>query len=47
MILFFMATYLVIALPTLMLIWAMLVVAKWDDKERGYDLLEDRISSFG
>jgi len=33
-------------MPILILIWAMLVVAKWDDTERGYDLLEDRILSF-
>ncbi len=35
MILFFMAVYLVIALSALMLIWVTLVVAKWDDTERG------------
>ena len=46
MFLFFIAVYLLIALPALMLIWAMLVVAKWGDEERGYDLPEDRISSF-
>ena len=44
--LIFFAVYLVIALPTLILIWAALVVAKWDDTDRGYDLLEDHISSF-
>lgn len=38
--------YLVIAIPVLIMFWAMLVVAKWDDTERGYDLLEDRISTF-
>jgi phosphate starvation-inducible membrane PsiE len=46
MFLFFIAVYLVIALPVLMLIWAMLVVAKRDNQKRGYDLLEDRISFF-
>ena len=46
MFLFFIAVYLVIVLPVIMLIWAMLVVAKRDDEERGYDPLEDRISSF-
>ena len=46
MFLFFIAVYFVIALPTLMLIWAMMVVAKWGDEERGYDPPEDRISSF-
>jgi len=46
MFLFFIAVYLVIALPTHILIWAMMVVAKRDDTERGYDLLDDRISSF-
>jgi phosphate starvation-inducible membrane PsiE len=46
MLLLCVATYLVIVLPILILIWASLVVAKWDDQERGYDVLEDRLSSF-
>jgi hypothetical protein len=45
MFLFFIALYLVIALLTLMLIWVMLVVAKWDDTEIASELLEDRNSS--
>lgn len=45
MFLFFIAVYLIIALPTIMLFWALMVVAKRDDIERGLDLLEDRISS--
>jgi len=35
MFLFFIAVYLVIALSTIMLIWAMMVVAKWDDEKEG------------
>jgi len=34
--------YLVISLIIFMLIWNSLIVAKRDDMERGYDLLEDR-----
>ena len=34
--------YLVFALIVFMLIWTSLIVAKRDDMERGYDLLEDR-----
>lgn len=39
------ALYLLIALPVFTVIWSALVVAKWDDKERGYDLLEGQTSS--
>lgn len=46
MLLLCVASYLVIVLPILILIWTTLVVAKWDDQERGYDILEDRLSSF-
>jgi hypothetical protein len=45
MFLFFIALYLVVALLTLMLIWVMLVVAKWDDTEIASELLKDRNSS--
>jgi hypothetical protein len=45
MFLFFIAVYLVIFVPTIMLFWALMVVAKWNDIESGYDPLEDRISS--
>jgi hypothetical protein len=46
MLMFCMVLYLAFALPAFILIWAMLVVAKWDDTERGYDLLDDPASSF-
>jgi len=46
MLIFCITIYLIFSMPILILIWAMLVVAKWDDTERGYDLLEDRILSF-
>jgi len=41
MFLVFMTVYLFITLPVIMLIWAALVAAKWEDHESGYDLLED------
>ncbi len=44
--LIFFAVYLVRPLLILVLIWAALDIAKWDDTDRGYDLLEDHISSF-
>ena len=40
----FIIVYLVISLPILMLIWAIMVVTKWDNEERGNDLLGDYIS---
>ncbi len=47
MFLFFIAVYLVIAVPTILLFWALMVVAKSNDIESGYDPSEDRISSIG
>ena len=38
--------YLLISIPALMMIWSMLILAKWDDAERGYDILDDHIPSF-
>jgi hypothetical protein len=47
MFLFFIAVYLVIAVPTILLFWALMVMAKWNDIESGTDPMEDRISSIG
>ena len=40
MLLFFITLYIILSVSFLIMLWSMLVVAKWDDTERGYDLLD-------
>ncbi|HMU93944.1 MAG TPA: hypothetical protein PKE35_14020 [Anaerolineales bacterium] len=42
MLIFCIALYLVVIVPLLALLWASLVVAKWDDKDRGYEILDEQ-----
>ena len=42
MLIFCIALYFVVIVPLLALLWASLVVAKWDDKDRGYEILDDQ-----
>ena len=42
MLMFCIARYLVVIVPLLALLWASLVVAKWDDKDRGYEILDEQ-----
>jgi hypothetical protein len=42
MLMFCIALYLVVIVPLLALLWASLVVAKWDDKDRGYEILDEQ-----
>jgi hypothetical protein len=46
MLVFCILIYLFIAMPVLMLVWAMLVVANRNREARGYDLLKDRVLPF-
>ena len=39
---FCIALYLVVIVPLLALLWVSLVVAKWDDKDRGYEILDEQ-----
>ncbi len=41
MLIFCIALYIVVIVPLLALLWAALVVAKWDDKDRGYEILDE------